>query len=90
MHHLRVLEECGLVRSEKVGTVRTYSLRPEGFQEAEKWLRRIAGSGASSRLNPLPKETLFEFRQLVLPVRSISSSASNESTGAEQVLPRQR
>ena len=45
MHHLRVLESCGLVSSEKHGTVRTYSLRPEGFEEAEKWLRLISWSG---------------------------------------------
>ena len=45
MYHLRVLEKNGLVRSEKHRTVRTYSLRPEGFEEAEKWLRRMRCSG---------------------------------------------
>jgi len=45
LHHLRVLEKSGLVRSEKRRTVRTYSLRPEGFEEAEKWLRRMRCSG---------------------------------------------
>lgn len=45
LHHLRVLEKSGLVRSEKHRTVRTYSLRPEGFEEAEKWLRRMRCSG---------------------------------------------
>jgi DNA-binding transcriptional ArsR family regulator len=36
--HLGVLEECGLVRSQKVGRVRTYQLAPEPLQEAQDWL----------------------------------------------------
>ncbi len=38
VQHLRVLEECGLVRSSKDGRVRTYRLDPEGFRGAEDWL----------------------------------------------------
>lgn len=36
--HLGVLEECGLVRSQKVGRVRTYQLAPEPLEEAQDWL----------------------------------------------------
>ena len=36
--HLDVLEECGLVRSEKNGRVRTYELAPERLRTAESWL----------------------------------------------------
>lgn len=36
--HLGVLEECGLVRSQKVGRVRTYQLAPEPLAEAQDWL----------------------------------------------------
>ncbi|TIX91837.1 MAG: winged helix-turn-helix transcriptional regulator [Mesorhizobium sp.] len=38
IEHLRVLEGCGLVRSEKAGRVRTYRLAPEPLKLAESWL----------------------------------------------------
>lgn len=36
--HLRVLENCGLVRSRKSGRVRTFELAPEPLQAAESWI----------------------------------------------------
>lgn len=36
--HLKVLEDCGLVRSRKTGRVRTYRLAPRRLQLAEDWL----------------------------------------------------
>jgi DNA-binding transcriptional ArsR family regulator len=36
--HLQVLEASGLVRSEKVGRVRTYELRPQALQAIEAWV----------------------------------------------------
>ena len=38
VQHLQVLEACGLVRSRKVGRVRTYQLVPERMKLAEDWL----------------------------------------------------
>jgi DNA-binding transcriptional ArsR family regulator len=38
VEHLKVLEENGLVRSKKIGRVRTYELVPEQLQIAENWL----------------------------------------------------
>jgi DNA-binding transcriptional ArsR family regulator len=38
MQHLQVLEESGLVRSQKVGRVRTCALAPETVHLAEQWL----------------------------------------------------
>ena len=38
--HLKVLERSGLVRSKKVGRVRTYQLAPEQLKVAEDWLGR--------------------------------------------------
>ncbi len=35
--HLRVLERCGLVRSQKQGRVRTVLLAPAALKEAEAW-----------------------------------------------------
>ncbi|MCR9143626.1 MAG: metalloregulator ArsR/SmtB family transcription factor [bacterium] len=40
MQHLRVLEDCKLVRSEKHGRVRTYELEAEPLMQAELWLNR--------------------------------------------------
>lgn len=36
--HLRILEGCGLVHSEKKGRVRTYQLSAERMRLAEDWL----------------------------------------------------
>ena len=36
--HLRVLEDCGLVRSRKSGRVRTYRLAPQQLAAAEGWI----------------------------------------------------
>jgi DNA-binding transcriptional ArsR family regulator len=38
--HLRALEACGLVRSKKLGRVRTYQLVPKRLSLAEDWLVR--------------------------------------------------
>ena len=38
VQHLQVLENCGLVRSNKQGRVRTYSLAPPPLKAAEDWL----------------------------------------------------
>lgn len=40
MQHLKVLEDSGLVRSEKQGRVRTYALQPEQLKTVEDWLGR--------------------------------------------------
>jgi DNA-binding transcriptional ArsR family regulator len=40
VQHLRVLEDCGLVRSEKRGRVRQYRLEPRRLRQAEHWLAR--------------------------------------------------
>jgi DNA-binding transcriptional ArsR family regulator len=38
VQHLQVLEESGIVRTEKVGRVRTCSISPEGLTVAERWI----------------------------------------------------
>jgi DNA-binding transcriptional ArsR family regulator len=39
VQHLQVLEESGLVATEKVGRVRTCRLDPAGFSALEQWIR---------------------------------------------------
>jgi DNA-binding transcriptional ArsR family regulator len=38
MQHLGVLEAAGLVRSEKVGRVRTCAIRADALRQAEHWI----------------------------------------------------
>jgi len=38
MLHLKVLEDCGLVKSEKAGRVRTCRIEPQRLSQAEKWV----------------------------------------------------
>jgi DNA-binding transcriptional ArsR family regulator len=38
VQHLQILEESGLVRTEKVGRVRTCRIEPAGFSLAEQWI----------------------------------------------------
>jgi DNA-binding transcriptional ArsR family regulator len=38
MQHLSVLEHAGLVRSEKMGRVRTCRIEPAGLSLAEQWI----------------------------------------------------
>lgn len=39
VQHLQILEESSLVRTEKVGRVRTCSIEPQGLSAAEQWIR---------------------------------------------------
>jgi DNA-binding transcriptional ArsR family regulator len=38
LQHVRVLEKSGLVRSEKVGRVRTCRIEPAALRSAEQWI----------------------------------------------------
>jgi DNA-binding transcriptional ArsR family regulator len=38
VQHLQVLEESGLVQTEKVGRVRTCRIQPAGLSAAEQWI----------------------------------------------------
>jgi DNA-binding transcriptional ArsR family regulator len=38
VQHLSVLEAAGLVRSEKIGRVRTCAIEPEALSQAEQWI----------------------------------------------------
>jgi DNA-binding transcriptional ArsR family regulator len=40
MQHLAVLEESGLVRSEKIGRVRSCRIEPKTLQSAERWIQQ--------------------------------------------------
>ncbi|HUI58855.1 MAG TPA: metalloregulator ArsR/SmtB family transcription factor [Steroidobacteraceae bacterium] len=52
MQHLGVLQAAGLVRSEKIGRVRTCSIEPQALTEAEQWInaRRIEWQHRLDRL----------------------------------------
>jgi DNA-binding transcriptional ArsR family regulator len=53
LQHLQVLETSGLVRSEKVGRVRTCRIEPVALQAAEQWIadRRAGWARRLDRLD---------------------------------------
>jgi DNA-binding transcriptional ArsR family regulator len=55
VQHLQILEESGLVRTEKAGRVRTCQLEPAGLSVAEKWIadRRSVWERRLDRLGKL-------------------------------------
>jgi DNA-binding transcriptional ArsR family regulator len=56
--HLRVLEDCGLVRTDKVGRVRTCRIEPTGFLVLEQWIghHRLMWERRLDRLGELLEE----------------------------------
>jgi DNA-binding transcriptional ArsR family regulator len=59
VQHLQVLEESGLVQSEKVGRVRTYRIEPGGLAPLADWVaeRRSLMERRLDRLGELLAET---------------------------------
>jgi|ERR1700691_382087 DNA-binding transcriptional ArsR family regulator len=58
VQHLQVLEKSGLVRTEKVGRVRTCQIEPRGLTVAERWIddRRSLWEKRFDRLGDLLAE----------------------------------
>jgi DNA-binding transcriptional ArsR family regulator len=59
VQHLAVLETSGLVRSRKVGRVRTCHIEPQAFDAAERWIseRRASWEHRLDRLGAFLDET---------------------------------
>jgi len=59
LKHLRVLEEGGMVVSEKVGRVRTFRMRPDAFRNLASWIdqREREMEAAFDRLESLMAAT---------------------------------
>jgi DNA-binding transcriptional ArsR family regulator len=62
MLHLKVLEECGLVTSQKTGRVRTCRIEPQMLTQAEQWIgeRRRMWERSLDRLEAYLDETKAE------------------------------
>jgi DNA-binding transcriptional ArsR family regulator len=60
LKHLRVLEEGGIVVSQKVGRVRTYRMRQDAFHAINGWIeqRHAEMNAAFDRLSSLMAEVL--------------------------------
>lgn len=58
VQHLQLLEECGLIRTEKIGRVRTCTLEPKTLRAAERWVteRRTLWERRFDRLAELVEE----------------------------------
>lgn len=65
VQHLKVLETAGLVKSEKVGRVRTCRVEPEVMSAAERWLndRRRSAERSLDRLDAFLDATRPEEEQ---------------------------
>jgi DNA-binding transcriptional ArsR family regulator len=52
LQHLQLLEQRGLVRSRKVGRVRTYRIQPDALRPVERWIndRKVAWERRLDRL----------------------------------------
>ncbi len=59
LKHLRILEESGIVISEKIGRVRTYRMQQQAFGAINRWLeqRQAEMHAALNRLALLMAET---------------------------------
>lgn len=59
VQHIEVLQESGIVRSEKVGRVRTCQLEPAPMREVERWIgrHRQAWENRLDRLGDVLKST---------------------------------
>ena len=59
VQHLQVLEQNGLVRSEKLGRVRTCRIQADGLRTAQHWIdaRRDAWEQRLDRLGDFLRET---------------------------------
>jgi DNA-binding transcriptional ArsR family regulator len=59
IQHLQVLEDCGLVHTEKVGRVRTCRMEPAGLIAAEQWIheRRALWERRLDRLGDMLAES---------------------------------
>lgn len=62
LQHLRVLEETGLVRSRKVGRVRTFYLEGSALRKVERWVseRRTTWEKRLDRLGAYLEESEFQ------------------------------
>ena len=58
VQHLRVLEDCGLIGSKKVGRVRTCHIEPAPLTAAERWIneQRALWEGRLDRLDSYLKD----------------------------------
>lgn len=59
IQHIEVLQKSGIVRSEKVGRVRTCTLEPAPMREVEQWIaqHRQVWEGRFDRLGDVLKST---------------------------------
>lgn len=62
LQHIQVLQDCGLVTTQKLGRVRTCSIVTDGLRLAESWLggQRTPWDGRLDQLGDLLDETRHE------------------------------
>jgi DNA-binding transcriptional ArsR family regulator len=65
VQHVQVLEDTGVIRTEKIGRVRTCRLEPRGLEGAERWIakRRALWERRLDRLGAFLDEQAAPHRQ---------------------------
>ena len=65
LQHLKVLEDGGLIRSKKLGRVRTCEMQPKPLSRAEKWIaqRRALWEGRFDRMEAYIEELQAQERK---------------------------
>jgi DNA-binding transcriptional ArsR family regulator len=81
VQHLQVLESSGLVRSEKVGRVRTCRIEPSGLRSVEEWISERRSSW-ERRLDRLGDFLIEVDPRRAAPDAARSSSADAAADGA--------
>lgn len=56
MRHIHVLEQCGLVRTSKLGRIRDCTIEAEPLLVAEDWLRRALWTRYKRSLGSMPED----------------------------------
>jgi DNA-binding transcriptional ArsR family regulator len=92
LQHLQVLESSGLVRSEKVGRVRTCQIEPAALRLVEQWIadRRSRWERRFDRLGAVLADQADADQALAeqsLAERAVPGLASNEQPPSEPSAP---
>jgi len=80
--HIQVLETAGLVRTSKVGRVRTVQVEPAGLREAEAWLT-ARRTHLEQQLDRLAEVLTEQSRSLRTPPERTPTDATSKSKSDE-------
>jgi DNA-binding transcriptional ArsR family regulator len=84
MRHIHVLEECGLVRTSKLGRIRDCTIQPEPLRMAERWLRLALWRRYSRTLGSLPEDWGFGSAPGATSAAAVRNAAAPTAIGGNR------